>query len=599
MTIPHLELLACVLGERLAKYVVEALSLDEIEKHYWSDSTTALSWIKRNDQWGTFVGNRVKEICALSEESQWSYVPSQLNPADIPSRGCTPHQILKNSWWEGPNWLKNPKYSWPRLEIKPNEALISSEIRKKTVVLNVSVSTDTSKWYEKYSKFSAIVKILAWVLRFIRSCKAKSVNRAKFLSAAELKDSKNTLSLQVQRESFSQTGDVINGLSVVRDEIGLIRVKTKILARDDEFGFKYPILLPSKHHIVQSLVLEYHKKNSHAGVQMLMSMIREEYWIISARQTIRSIIKKCITCKRFTTKSPSTIPIHLPLDRVREARTFEVTRIDLCGPLILRKRTKAWVVLFTCAVYRAIHLEIVTSLSADCSWWSGWWERLIRIVKILLVRVLGKSSVTYEELLTVLCAAEATVNNRPLTYIFNDADELRPLTPSNFLQDVKEIGTADLDDLDRNKLVKRERYCQELREQFRRRFRKEYLGQLVQKAGTSDKIFKVGEVVLVGPEHQKRLNWPLAVIEELYSGRDGHVRVVKVKTPLGHLVRPVKKIYPVEVNSSGDPIIPDQHTTNDPPATSQNDIPIQNDVSAAPRTSRSSRVIKIPKRLGY
>ncbi|XP_035231766.1 uncharacterized protein LOC118203593, partial [Stegodyphus dumicola] len=381
----------------------------------------------------------------------------------------------------------------------------------------------------------------------------------------------------------------------------------------------------SKHHIVQSLVLEYHKKNSHAGVQMLMSMIREEYWIISARQTIRSIIKKCITCKRFTTKSPSTIPIHLPLDRVRDARTFEVTGIDLCGPLILRKRTKAWVVLFTCAVYRAIHLEIVTSLSADCcalalrrfiarrgrstviysdngtnfigvsgalnqiewqkiaaletlnpnnwkfipptaAWWSGWWERLIRIVKILLVRVL---------------------------------DELRPLTPSNFLQDVKEIGTADLDDLDRNKLVKRERYCQELREQFRRRFRKEYLGQLVQKAGTSDKIFKVGEVVLVGPEHQKRLNWPLAVIEELYSGRDGHVRVVKVKTPLGHLVRPVKKIYPVEVNSSGDPIIPDQHTTNDPPATSQNDIPIQNDVSAAPRTSRSSRVIKIPKRLGY
>ncbi|XP_035228353.1 uncharacterized protein LOC118200503 [Stegodyphus dumicola] len=229
----------------------------------------------------------------------------------------------------------------------------------------------------------------------------------------------------------------------------------------------------------------------------------------------------------------------------------------------------------------------------------GWWERLIRIVKNLLVRVLGKSSVTYEELLTVLCDAEATVNNRPLTYISNDADELRPLTPSNFLQDVKEIGTADLDHLDRNKLVKRERYCQELREQFRRRFRKEYLGQLVQKAGTSDKIFKVGEVVLVGSENQKRLNWPLAVIEELYPGRDGHVRVVKVKTPLGHLVRPVQKIYPLEVNSSGDPIIPDQHTTNDLPATSQNDIPIQKDVSAAPRTSRSGRVIKIPKRLGY
>ncbi|XP_035220808.1 uncharacterized protein LOC118193777 [Stegodyphus dumicola] len=231
------------------------------------------------------------------------------------------------------------------------------------------------------------------------------------------------------------------------------------------------------------------------------------------------------------------------------------------------------------------------------SWLGGWLERLIRIVKNLLVRVLGKSSVTYEELLTVLCDVEATVNNRPLTYISNAADELRPLTPSNFLQDVKEIVTADLDHLDRNKLVKRERYCQELREQFRRRFWKEYLGQLVQKAGTSDKIFKVGEVVLVGSENQKRINWPLAVIEELYPGRDGHVRVVKVKTPLGHLVRPVQKIYPLEVNSSEDPIIPDQHPTSDPPATSQNDIPIQKDISAA-RMSRSGRVIKIPKRLG-
>ncbi|XP_035228052.1 uncharacterized protein LOC118200221 [Stegodyphus dumicola] len=187
------------------------------------------------------------------------------------------------------------------------------------------------------------------------------------------------------------------------------------------------------------------------------------------------------------------------------------------------------------------------------AWWGGWWERLIRIVKNLLVRVL----------------------------------------------DVKETGTANLHHLDRKKLVKRESYCQELREQFRQQFRKEYLGQLVQKAGTSDKIFKVGEVVLVGSENQKRLNRPLAVIEELYPGRDGHVRVVKVKTPLGHLIRPVQKIYPLEVNSSGDPVIPDKHPTNDTPAASQNDILIQKDVSTAPRTSRSGRVIKIPKRLAY
>ncbi|XP_035715302.1 uncharacterized protein LOC118438727 [Folsomia candida] len=65
-TIPRLELMGCVILARLMSTVVEALSLQSIEKFYWSDSSTALAWIKRNNEWGTFVGNRVKEICKLS-----------------------------------------------------------------------------------------------------------------------------------------------------------------------------------------------------------------------------------------------------------------------------------------------------------------------------------------------------------------------------------------------------------------------------------------------------------------------------------------------------------------------------------------------------
>ena len=88
VTIPCLELMACILGAWLSNYVSEALSLDDCAKYFWSDSTTALFWIKRNDQWGKFVGNRVKEICTLTNASQWSYVSGHSNPADLPSRGC-------------------------------------------------------------------------------------------------------------------------------------------------------------------------------------------------------------------------------------------------------------------------------------------------------------------------------------------------------------------------------------------------------------------------------------------------------------------------------------------------------------------------------
>ncbi|GBM06139.1 hypothetical protein AVEN_265195-1 [Araneus ventricosus] len=72
-----------------------------------------------------------------------------------------------------------------------------------------------------------------------------------------------------------------------------------------------------------------------------------------------------MVCKRFAAKSLTVPPIHLPLDRIRESAVFEITGIDLCGPLFIKPKAKAWIVLFTCAVYRAIHLEVVTSLSTE------------------------------------------------------------------------------------------------------------------------------------------------------------------------------------------------------------------------------------------
>ncbi|UYV69493.1 hypothetical protein LAZ67_6003792 [Cordylochernes scorpioides] len=66
-TIPRMELLACMLGVRLGRYITESLNLAAEPVYYWTDSTTALSWIKTNRQWGTFVNSRVKEICNTSD----------------------------------------------------------------------------------------------------------------------------------------------------------------------------------------------------------------------------------------------------------------------------------------------------------------------------------------------------------------------------------------------------------------------------------------------------------------------------------------------------------------------------------------------------
>lgn len=55
----------------------------------------------------------------------------------------------------------------------------------------------------------------------------------------------------------------------------------------------------------------------------------------------------------------------LPINRVRDAAVFEISGVDFAGPLYLRGGMKAWVAIFTCAVYRAVHLELVSDLSTS------------------------------------------------------------------------------------------------------------------------------------------------------------------------------------------------------------------------------------------
>ncbi|GFS82557.1 integrase catalytic domain-containing protein [Trichonephila clavipes] len=96
---------------------------------------------------------------------------------------------------------------------------------------------------------------------------------------------------------------------------------------------------------------------------MLVSILREKFWILRARRTVRNIIQNCVKCKRYNAGPVKSEFVSLPADRVRDAGVFEVIGIDLAGPLFLKNGEKVWVVLYTCAVYRAVHLDVVTALS--------------------------------------------------------------------------------------------------------------------------------------------------------------------------------------------------------------------------------------------
>ncbi|GBM93331.1 hypothetical protein AVEN_217333-1 [Araneus ventricosus] len=476
-----------------------------------------------------------------------------------------------------------------------------------------------------------MTRITAWIFRFYKNAKTqKKERKGGTLDLEEVEAAEKFILKQVQSQCFS--GNEKLNLQTFLDSDGLLRVKTKISQRSDIPTFRFPILLPSKHAVIGKLIFEKHVELSHAGIQILMSSLRENYWILKSRKTIRQVIRTCVICQRFASRPLEVVSAPLPEDRVRDAYVFEVVGVDLCGPLYLKNKTKCWAVLFTCAVYRAVHIELVTSLSTDsfilalrrfisrrgrpatiysdngtnlvAPWWGGFWERLIGMLKSILRKVLGKASLQFEELCTVLCDAEGIINSRPLTYLSEDNEDLVALTPAMFLQDVKEIGVPDIDQIDAKRMNKRFFYRQKLCQDLRKRFRIEYLGHLREfsKICNESKI-KEGDIVLIGDSNVKRINWPLGRVIKLYLGKDKKVRLVEIQTKSGSFLRPIQRLFPLEISQSEKSAVP-RPPKSDPLSTMIPDFaPTSSDSPAVPdvnpnvnvcsrRRSRYGRLLK-------
>ncbi|UYV62603.1 hypothetical protein LAZ67_2001287, partial [Cordylochernes scorpioides] len=584
LTIPRLELLACLIGARLAANVIQDLEFEEIPRFYWTDSTNALCWIQREDNWAAFVMNRVKEIHNLSSPESWRHIPGRLNPADLPSRGCSAESLKETRWWEGPAWLKVSQEEWPKSTIIPDLEIVYSE-RRKTILNTLCTTRENENLFGRYSHFLRIVRITAWIYRFFNNAK---IDRRKIisedLSTEEITKSEIILIRLIQRESFSGHEDKkLQGFKLLVDSLGILRIKTKICRREDFANFRMPILLPSDHFLVSLLIRWNHETHGHAGLQTLLGILRENYWILRSRKTVKKIINQCIRCKRFTATPATVESTSLPEDRVRDAAVFEIV-----GATNTSARHCVYICLYD--VNECLHL---------C------WVLFNGKTDPTLFRILGQTSLGYEELSTVMCDVESLMNTRPLTYLTEESEDLAPLTPSLFLHEVREVGVPDLDLIDNQTLSRKYQYIKRVREDLRERFRIEYFGFLRQETRRLKTTIplKVGDMVLIGQESLKRLHWPLARIIQLYPGKDGLVRVAKVKTSSGDKIRPIQKLYNLEITPEircRDPLTersPTQEvrlTTEEDPLTSQQE---QHHIDTPNVVSSYGRPIKRPNRL--
>ena len=163
---------------------------------------------------------------------------------------------------------------------------------------------------------------------------------------------------------------------------------------------------------------------------------------------------------------------------------------------------------------------------------------------------------TYETLQTIVTEAEAVINDRPLTYVTSgELGQPETLTPAHLLYGRRitslpvEPATLPADYcINRSSLVKQGTRRVQLIQNFRERWRREYLTALRERSqvrGNNNQTISVGDVVQI-QDDCPRTQWRLAVVEELVPGNDGLVRSAKVQTKNGLTHRPIVKLYPIE-----------------------------------------------------
>ena len=382
-TIPKLELSAAHLVTKLINHVYSTYtSLNFSQVYGWSDSGITLAWLKTSPHLlQTFEGNRVQDIIKSPCKINWRYVPSALNPADCASRGTSAQLLLNNKlWWECPWLLKSIEY-WPPNDY--NNVTGLPGLRKLVNTTQTSSNSIENIIINKFSSYNKIVNTYSWILRYINNLRNKlNRNLNVVLSLNEINCATTHLIKYIQSESFNEELNLlrnnkpivnsINKLHIFLDSENIIRVGGRLINSPLKYESRHQILLPKDHRFVSLLIEHYHKMYCHVGPNGLIALLRNKYWIPSIRRQVCKVIHKCITCHRFNPRINQPPMADLPTDRVSSIRPFASTATDFAGPYLVKasllrnsRSVKAYMCVFVCTATKAVHLELVSSLTVE------------------------------------------------------------------------------------------------------------------------------------------------------------------------------------------------------------------------------------------
>ena len=301
-SIPRLELMGCLTLSRLYSTCKEALEFAELSDAktvFWMDSQTVLAWIKTPPKrFKPFVSVRVAEIQETLDTQAFKYIRSDVNPADVLTRGAPPEEV--KTWMEGPPFLHRPEEEWPTFkensksvdeeslkEIKsnkekttkwkePTQCTVSSE--ESTNIRQPTDNPILQHLIKTCSTFTKARKTLAYVLRFINNARKKE-NNASSTSPDDLRESELQMFKWCQETININTVD--QKLMSKPDEQGLLRAYGRLEnIRSLPNEMRNPIILPKGHQMVDLLLKHLHAKRAHCGFKSLIYESRKRFWIV-------------------------------------------------------------------------------------------------------------------------------------------------------------------------------------------------------------------------------------------------------------------------------------------------------------------------------
>ncbi|XP_062602363.1 uncharacterized protein LOC134264072 [Saccostrea cucullata] len=150
---------------------------------------------------------------------------------------------------------------------------------------------------------------------------------------------------------------------------GVLRVGGRLKKLDTTLNSKHQIIIPKESVLARLIAEEAHKSVGHLGKNSTLARIREKYWILGVSSIVKSIISRCVICRKYQAPALKQKMADLPSERLKaDDPPFTRVGMDYFGPFELKRGrsiVKRYGVIFTCLSSRAVHLEVAFSLDTD------------------------------------------------------------------------------------------------------------------------------------------------------------------------------------------------------------------------------------------